>query len=83
MPSSPVSHAKHTGINELHHAVVREVEPAYFDEEDDPDSDNVEEGEVPLALSVRERAMTKPLSRNGATEWRKEGTFRRPGEGGG
>ncbi len=59
MPSSPASYAKHTEINELHHAVVREVEPAYFDEEDDPDIDNVEEGEVPLALSVHDRAIAE------------------------
>ncbi len=60
MPPPVASHSKHTEVKELHHAVVREAEPAYgFDEEDDLDIDNVEEAEEPLALSVHERTIAE------------------------
>jgi hypothetical protein len=60
MPPSAAADSKHTEIKEIHHAVVREVEPAYgFDEEDDLDINNVEEAEEPLALSVHQRAIAE------------------------
>lgn len=56
LPPFATSNSKHAEIKEIQHAVVREVPPAYFDEEDDFGLDIVEEAEEPLALSVRERA---------------------------